>query len=155
MYYVAFYTDCERELSQVTSGSLLALVYNLRRVETTAGATASASSTSSVGGAGQKGIAPAGPGRPSSSKAAAAAAAAAAAPAEEMRAWAMEDTGFFSAPASVGSGGGGGVGDGVGGGSGSRVAPAPAPPPAAGGTNVLAGIGDSPWANVSRGSECK
>lgn len=35
MYYVAFYTDCERELSQVTSGCLLALVYNLRRAELT------------------------------------------------------------------------------------------------------------------------
>ena len=35
MYYAAFYTDCERELSQVTSGRLLALVYNLRRAEST------------------------------------------------------------------------------------------------------------------------
>ncbi|CAM9436341.1 unnamed protein product, partial [Scytosiphon promiscuus] len=33
MYYVAFYTHCERELSQVTRGNLLTLVYNLRRVE--------------------------------------------------------------------------------------------------------------------------
>lgn len=133
MYYVAFYTDCERELSQVTRGSLLTLVYNLRRVPTAATASSS-SSASSVGGVGQKGIAPTGPGRPSSSKAAAAAAAAA--PAEEIRAWAMEDAGFFSASAS----GGGGSGPGV------ALAPGP---PGAGGTKVLAGIGDSPWANVS------
>ncbi|CAN0550129.1 unnamed protein product, partial [Ectocarpus sp. 12 AP-2014] len=32
MYYVAFYTDCERQLSRVTKGNLLTLVYNLRRV---------------------------------------------------------------------------------------------------------------------------
>ena len=31
MYYTAFYTDCERELSQVTRGRLLTLVYSLQR----------------------------------------------------------------------------------------------------------------------------
>ncbi|CAM9481537.1 unnamed protein product, partial [Laminaria digitata] len=34
MYYTAFYTDCERELSQVTRGRLLTLVYNLQRAPT-------------------------------------------------------------------------------------------------------------------------
>lgn len=35
MYYTAFYTDCERELSQVTRGRVLTLVYNLQRTTAT------------------------------------------------------------------------------------------------------------------------
>lgn len=37
MYYAAFYTDCERELSQVTRGCVLALVYNLTRAASCVG----------------------------------------------------------------------------------------------------------------------
>ena len=120
MYYVAFYTDCERELSQVTRGSLLTLVYNLRRVTTPPAASG---------------------GR--SSRAAAAAAASTAMSDEDIRAWAMEDAGFFSpgsARGDVGSSSDGGGGTG-----------APAPAADGGGPIGLAGIGDSPWANVGFG----
>eukprot|EP00903_Cladosiphon_okamuranus_P021368 g19638.t1 len=127
MYYVAFYTDCERELSQVTRGSLLTLVYNLRRV------------TPPVAAAGGR-----------SSKATGSTAM----PDEEMLAWAAEDAGFYSLPST--GGGGCGRGSSSGGGAGVVGAPAPAPG-GGGGSIGLTGIGDSPWtsAGTGRGSGAK
>ncbi|CAM9668805.1 unnamed protein product, partial [Hapterophycus canaliculatus] len=159
MYYVAFYTHCERELSQVIDGNLLTLVYNLRRVESNprrpAPPTADPAVSSRPTPQPPRGAAPG---------AAAAAAAATSPVVEETREWALEDAGFFapgapmdalvacgggggsdgeSAPsggpvdAVVARGGGGGAGGGGGGDGGAETS--------------FAGIGNFPWAKVSAG----
>lgn len=141
MYYVAFYNDCERELSQVTHGSLLTLVYNLRRVTTATARTlptAAAAAAAAEADAGQKKNGPAGgggsgggpshlswKGEPESTTSGG-----------ELRDWAMEDARFFApGTGSTGSSGGGG-------GSGSSIIAASS---AAATSDSLAGIENSSW----------
>lgn len=91
MYYTAFYTNCERELSQVTRGRLLTLVYSLQRAKS------SPRGRVSIGGINMQMEAAGRSQRqmPDSMTK------------SESREWLEGDSAFFS-PASCGGGGGGG-----------------------------------------------